>query len=817
MTTPDIRQSNPTPIDLLSPPARLTMRYMSAVLRHLTLPLFALLLVAVPAHAQEPNFGRAIALEGDDLIIGQPVNWYGPGTVYTYRPGPDGSWREVTMLQAPDSSRMDDFGAALSLDGSTLAVAAPRKREGDIGVVYMFDRDPDMGSWSHVQTIEPGDAADHREFGAAISLSGDELLVGSPAVDGSGVVYRYERNAAGWSPAGTLAPGEDDVAGFGMALHRSGDRVIIGAPVSDDASGRAYIAERSGGSWSAPTALPRPQGIGQRDAFGASVLLADGRAFVGSPGTGTVFVFTPGEAGNWGDTGDLRPFDAGQNSGFGASLDFDDGALWVGASAIAGGDGRVYRFESDGVGGWQSASRIDPDDTAGTSWPLGFGGSLAVDAGRAVIGMPSRDFGEGRAMALARTGDEWASVDQLEGRIFRLGEDLSNGDRCAEGAMSEFPCTNMELVAHVPISGLGGERGVWVNDVWGWTDPETGRRYALVARRDGASFLDVTDPAAPSLVGNLPRTEGSRPSVWRDIKVIDTHAFIVSDGAGAHGMQVFDLTRLRDVDAPVEFEPDTTYHEIFSAHNVVADTASGFVYVVGANSGGNTCGGGLHMVDVRTPENPTFAGCYTDDEGGGRRGYTHDAQCLVYDGPDEEYVGRQICLGSNATELNIADVTDKSNPTTIATATYPNVSYAHQGWLDDEHRYFYMNDEGDEADGVVDRTRTLVWDLTELDDPILVKEYLGPVAASDHNLFVTGDLMYQANYGSGLRVLDISERGEPREIAHFDSAPYNDDGPGFSAAESGAWSNYPFFEEGLVIFTSVREGLFIMRVTRPIT
>ena len=159
--------------------------------------------------------------------------------------------------------------------------------------------------------------------------------------------------------------------------------------------------------------------------------------------------------------------------------------------------------------------------------------------------------------------------------------------------------------------------------------------YALVARRDGASFVDVTDPSAPRVVGNLPRTLGSRPSVWRDIKVIGSHAYIVADGAGAHGMQVFDLTRLRDAGPGlVDFTPDTTYHEIFSAHNVVADTASGFLYIVGANSGGETCGGGLHMVDARDPERLAFAGCYNDATNPNSRGYTHDAQCVVYHGPD---------------------------------------------------------------------------------------------------------------------------------------------------------------------------------------
>jgi choice-of-anchor B domain-containing protein len=283
-------------------------------------------------------------------------------------------------------------------------------------------------------------------------------------------------------------------------------------------------------------------------------------------------------------------------------------------------------------------------------------------------------------------------------------------------------------------------------------------------------------------------------------------------------MQVFDLTRLRAIDGPAEeFEPDTTYHNMASAHNVVADTETGFLYIVGSNSGGETCGGGLHIVDARDALNPIFAGCYNDTASPGSRGYTHDAQCLVYHGPNEDYRGRELCIGSNESEINIADVTDKASPTTVSRMSYPDVTYAHQGWFDDEQRYFYMNDEGDEVAGVVNGTRTIVWDLTDLDDPVVANQYIGPVRATDHNLFVVGNRMFQSNYGSGLRVIDISDRENPQEIAFFDSAPYNDNDPGTSASQSGAWSNYPFFSSGLVIFTSVREGLFIMRVLPPIT
>ena len=123
-----------------------------------------------------------------------------------------------------------------------------------------------------------------------------------------------------------------------------------------------------------------------------------------------------------------------------------------------------------------------------------------------------------------------------------------------------------------------------------------------------------------------------------------------------------------------------------------------------------------------------------------------------------------------------------------------------------------MGDEADEIQGNVAGTRTIVWDLSELDDPVVVKEYIGPVQATDHNLFIKDDRVYMSNYGSGLRVVDISDRENPQEVAFFDSAPVGDNEAGTSAMASGAWSNYPFFESGLVVFTSVREGLFIVRV-----
>jgi choice-of-anchor B domain-containing protein len=119
-----------------------------------------------------------------------------------------------------------------------------------------------------------------------------------------------------------------------------------------------------------------------------------------------------------------------------------------------------------------------------------------------------------------------------------------------------------------------------------------------------------------------------------------------------------------------------------------------------------------------------------------------------------------------------------------------------------------MNDEGDEISGSVPGTRTLVWDVADLDDPILAREYISENQSSDHNLYIRGNLMYQSNYVSGLRVFDVSDPTNPRPVGFFDTVPWGEDAPGFD----GSWSNYPFFASGTVVVTSGKEGLFLLKV-----
>jgi choice-of-anchor B domain-containing protein len=386
---------------------------------------------------------------------------------------------------------------------------------------------------------------------------------------------------------------------------------------------------------------------------------------------------------------------------------------------------------------------------------------------------------------------------------------------CTDGEVADrYPCSNVDLKSYLPVSRLGGESGTRLNDIWGWTDPETGKEYALVARTDGVAFVDVSSPTEPVYLGELPSHSGS--STWRDVKVYENHAFIVSEAA-EHGMQVFDLTQLRSVsNPPVPFSETTHYDRFSTAHNVVVNTETGYAYVVGITGAQDVpssaeCGAGLHIIDVQIPDQPTFAGCHNDLSTGGQvaPGYTHDAQCVIYQGPDADYEGREICFNANERQLNIADVTDKDNPETITNATYPQPGYTHQAWLTENQRYLLVDDETDEQSvPSISNTRTLVFDVSNLDNPELATSFTGPTTAIDHNQYVLGNYSYQANYTAGFRVLDISNPENPGEAAYFDTYPASN-----AASFNGAWSTYPFFDSGNVLVSSIGEGLFVLQPT----
>jgi hypothetical protein len=604
-------------------------------LARLALSILLVGVLVAPATAQSGSFGNAVLVDGDALIVGEPNNTFRPGTVYLYgKQG--GTWVETGRLTAPDAERADGFGALLASTGTTLFVAsrdgridafersgsgwahasvletngletldpgcnyngycgvdfglsmaaagdwllvgqsgvqteqsrlALRRDEADeqmpAGLVYAYRRGPD-GRWSEAQRFRAQASASGDAFGAAIAMSGDRALVGAPfaagddgAVEAAGRVFEYRLRDGMWQPSGELAVEAEAQASFGSAIAMAEDRVLVGAPNAGLGLGAAYMYRlaENGSGWSRPTRIDAPEPL-ERDIFGGAVALAGPDVWIGAPvargiETGMTFVFS--------DTG-VRTFrfaeeETNTEDAFGHRVVSDGGVVAVTASGLDHQAGGVFVYERGGSGAWQQVDLLlSPPDAMG-----------------------------------AMTGEE---------------------RRCADGSVDQFDCTDIELYAYVPGSMLTAPeraRGVRANDNWGWTDAATGREYALVGRNDGTSFIDITDPTNPVLLGDLPKTSNTpRSQLWRDIKTFKDHAFIVADGAGEHGMQVFDLTRLRDVtDPPVIFEPDLLYrgdglNVVESTHNVIINEDTGFAYLTSRGCAG------LHMVDINaTPGTAT--------------------------------------------------------------------------------------------------------------------------------------------------------------------------------------------------------------------
>lgn len=378
--------------------------------------------------------------------------------------------------------------------------------------------------------------------------------------------------------------------------------------------------------------------------------------------------------------------------------------------------------------------------------------------------------------------------------LFSLNTGLAQ-TLCENGFAGIYPCQNVDLLAYISVESLGGAS---TNEVWGWTDPLDGKEYVLLGTSTGVRFFDIETPASPVYLGRLPTHTFN--SIWRTLRTYNNYLFVGSE-ASNHGLQVFDLTRLRNVDNPPEvFTEDAYYSGFGKCHTLVIHEESGYLFACGTN----TYSGGLHIVNIQNPLAPVIAGGYD------LNGYTHEAQVMTYNGPDTDYTGRTIAFcynGNNGEPLTIVDVTDPTDAMTISTTNYPEKHYCHQGWLTADGAYMLMDDEIDESTEGYTQTRTLIWDMHDLDEPLFMGEHWGTTEAIDHNQYIIGNLAFQSNYTAGLQILDVTDIADTllKQVAYFDHYYVNN-----ATSYDGQWMNYPYFASGVVPCTDIDNGLFLL-------
>ncbi len=367
---------------------------------------------------------------------------------------------------------------------------------------------------------------------------------------------------------------------------------------------------------------------------------------------------------------------------------------------------------------------------------------------------------------------------------------------CESGYAGVYPCNHVDLLFHAGIEQMAGASS---NEIWGWTDSLDMKEYVIVGLSNGVRFYDISNPIVPVYLGRLPSHTGN--STWRTFRHTNNMLFIGSEASG-HGMQVFDLARLRNVvNPPVVFTEDAHYPGFGKCHTLAILEGHPYAYACGTNS----YSGGLHVVNISNPLAPTLAGGFNED------GYIHEAQIVRYNGPDTEHLNRIIAFcysGNNPPAMTIVDVTDPLDMSILSTIAYPGGSYCHQGWLTDDGGYVLVNDETDEYNGLVNNTRTIILDVHDLDAPTYMGDHLGTTEAVDHNLYIHGNLAFQSNYTAGLQIMDISNIADTtmEMMAYFDHYPSSD-----ATSFDGEWMNYPFFGSGVIAVSDIDNGFFLLR------
>lgn len=393
---------------------------------------------------------------------------------------------------------------------------------------------------------------------------------------------------------------------------------------------------------------------------------------------------------------------------------------------------------------------------------------------------------------------------------------LRPGAPCTDGTASGHPCNGIDLLSQMPL-GLFSSRPAAANDIWGFVDLNDNKEYVIIGLENGTAVVDVSDPSAPREVATIPGASTS----WRDVKVFqrqDTatgrwqaYAYVTADAVN-QGLQVIDLTQLPDqAELAVTLDVFASAHNVYIS-NVDYDTGvaqagtKAFLYILGSNLQNGPSRGDFRVFELDDPLAPTLIPTAIGE------GYSHDATTLTVTGAQaagcaSNHDPCEILIDFNEDTVDIWDVTDKSQPSKRGFMTYPRATYVHSGWWSADKKFIFVQDELDERDHELNTTLRVV-DITNLEDPKLVKTWTGPTEAIDHNGFTKGNEYYMSNYRRGLTILDVTDPINPSEARFFDT---------FTAIKcdcsrfNGAWGTYPYLRSGTIAVSDIEGGLFLLR------
>ena len=388
---------------------------------------------AMPCHAETKliespraafaNFGYSVSSSGTMVVVGVPSHDSSKGAAYVYRLN-NTVWELIAELTAADGAATDFFGQSVSISGNRIVVGAPGYDDEasgnlDTGAAYVFRID--NMTWTEVAKLTALDAAKYDSFGVSVSVSGDTIVVGSPAKGNldSGAAYVFTFNGSLWEQVAKLPDVATDFSNFGQSVSISGDTIVVGAPrdVAHETifyAGAAYVFKQDSTGWvQVQKMTASADDAAMWDGFGYSVSVSGNTIVVGAPwdedSTGAAHVFALHGA-LWEPVAKFPLEGVADYSCFGQSVAVNGDTIVVGAfndnvTDGPSGTGAVYLFRPEGTA-WVVEKVISSDAAGGD----GFGYSVSVDGGTVIVGAPWEDDGSGEGSQVMGAGAAYIYV-----------------------------------------------------------------------------------------------------------------------------------------------------------------------------------------------------------------------------------------------------------------------------------------------------------------------------------------------------------------------------------------------------------------------
>ena len=327
---------------------------------------------------------------------------------------------------------------------------------------------------------------------------------------------------------------------------------------------------------------------------------------------------------------------------------------------------------------------------------------------------------------------------------------------CSESVIAQ---QNIQLLGSYQFSGQS------LSGCWHYTD-SLGREYGIIGAQQGIAFLDITQPANPQFLFQLPGNN----SIWHEVKVSGHYAYAVSEGVDTagikNGVQIMDLRYLPD-SVPYKFWQGDGFiqGQLQKAHSITVD--SNYIYINGHNI--TALGNGVLICSIANPWNPAFVGAVTnfychDSYVRGNRLYTSD----IFNG-----------------QFSIYDIVAPSNPILLATQSTPN-HFNHNTWLNDAGTVIFTTDEQNGSP-------VASYDISDVNNITLLDQFYNQNLPNKevHNVRVINDYLINPSYGSQLTIADVSRPGNIIEIGNYPTGSYL------------CWDADPYLSSGAILATDM--------------